>query len=1154
MSLSKKMFSKRMKMIIKNATNFAWSMNKSVLDSESLLIAILDQPETCLKLAECLTNGSVEILKRNIIPINISGNAPDEITFSKNVENVIETAHKFSKTVGLESPKRPNEINIYHFVCAVANSKHICKLLGDIIPIMEDEAQNFIKNWYKQNRKTISLSELVDNLRGLRSRLLDKIFGQNQAVQDLIEGLYNSQVTGVADSKRTKPLAVFVFAGPPGVGKTYLANTTAEFLGYPFKRFDMTAYSDHQDHNQLIGLSKGYQGAFEGALTGFVRKNTNAFLLFDEIEKAHLNTIQLFYQVLDSGTLQDRFHEENISFRDTTIIFTTNAGKSLYDNPNKSGISSSNAEYHRRTILNALENEINPTTGKPVFPQAICSRMGQGYPLMFNSLGVNDLEKIIQNEMTNTAKLFEKQYYKKISYSPVIPLAILLREGARVDARQFKAEAEKFIKNEIFKFTSQYSKDQLDDILEIFSRIRFEIDGKALEKAKHVKSIFLPKKDPKVLLISTKYNSESISKKANTVDWMISNSVAETIETLLNYPVDFVLLDLCVKGEPIDFENTLTENHSINQDKQAGSIDKMAEGREILRQIHKKCPDTIVYLLAINTKENSDRQFGEEINRSIIDDELFLACVRSGGARGLINIYCEDDHLLNDDNKKSQFLEKIHSIQKKHHVEKKIYELSNSRKVLKFETYSKVRKNKLSIMLSDFSFGQSIDAEDAGELISDVEKPSTKFNDVFGAKAAKQELQFIVKWLKNPRYFAAMGIRAPKGILLAGPPGTGKTMLARALAGETDCAFIEKSATGFVTVWQGSGPQNIRDLFERAKRYAPTVVFIDEIDAIGLSRQGGRESKAEENTLNSLLTEMDGFTSKTNKPVIVLAATNLADRLDDALKRRFDRTIEVDKPDKEDRLKYLEKVLFSRKACKVDKETIDLISRQSAQMTIADLERVIHSAGVLAAQKETPITDEILKEAFEAARMGEAKHHSDIETLKRVARHEAGHSIIACHGGNIPVQVTIVGRRNAGGYMERERDENRLLYSKSEIEQIICENMGGRAAEIIYYGEKDGYSTSVGSDLPSASDLAVKMVVSYGMDNEFGQFAFDPSKYLESPVSDKIIQQAQKIVDHQLKKAIDILKTNKNKLDKLTEILIEKNRIDREDLKKLFHS
>lgn len=485
--------------------------------------------------------------------------------------------------------------------------------------------------------------------------------------------------------------------------------------------------------------------------------------------------------------------------------------------------------------------------------------------------------------------------------------------------------------------------------------------------------------------------------------------------------------------------------------------------------------------------------------------------------------------------------------------------MAKERKILAFDTVSNIDREKrvLNICLCNFRFGRALDASDAGELVEDVTRPSTRFENVLGANEAKKSMQFIVDWLRDPKKYRALGLRPPRGILMTGPPGTGKTMLARAVAGESDCAFIEKSATSFITKWQGSGPQNIRDLFARAHRYAPAIVFIDEIDAIGKNRTGGPGSRAEEETLNALLTEMDGFSAggTASDPVIVLAATNIEKQLDEALKRRFDRSVEVEKPDRNARLTYLKQAMNERSGAKVSEKTLQRLAGQSAGMTIANLERVIQEAGVMAAQAGTVITDEMLEEAFEKARMGVAKEAPDEKTLERIARHEAGHTLISWLGGNLPVQVTIVGRGGAGGFMEREADEKRIIYTKPEIEQLIREAMGGRASELIYYGDEDGLSTGVGGDLQNATQWAMRMVQEFGMDESVGQLAVGDitgNRAGDGPLNAQVARQAQIIVNNQLNQAISLLRENSTALDKLIAELIRKNRLTREEMEKIF--
>lgn len=1166
--------------IIEHAKERAFSLAREQLDLESILAALGVDREAGVRLADCLTGGDTTDLRGRCPKMGAPSSCPGKMEPDPELRSLLETALDLASGVGVPDRSHPGFIGLEHLVCAVAMSRVAVGMLGtDLTPLNRDDAVRLLVKWLSELSGGYSLGELVGLLRGLRAELLSKVFGQDHAVQAFVEGLYNARVTSVADTDRKRPEGVFVFAGPPGVGKTYLAELAAAQLKRPFRRFDMTAYSDHQAHMDLVGFAESYKGAQPGQLTGFVDSNPAGILLFDEIEKAHLNTMQLFYQILDAGRLEDKFMKKDVLFRGAIIIFTTNAGRSLYDDPNRMGIGAANAAYHKRTILSALEKEKNPSDGRPAFPPAICSRLGQGYPVMFNHLGVNELERIVHVEMTRAEALLERQYFKSFRHEARLPISLVYREGARVDARQLRAEAERYIKAELFRFCSLYAGDRIEEALEDIDEVVYSVGHSEGGEALDIEQLYAPVERPKVLLAANTGFCEACRAHVKDFDWLHAATPDEAAETLAVEDVDFALLDLWL-GSAADDAGRTADYTAL----EARELDR---GRELLKRLHERFPLVPVYLLsfvqrdtdsseALNAKADASDEmifatrsidagyaadsvapFGEERAGRPIDDELLLACMRAGGARGLVStdfgVGGEEPQAY----RAHQFAQSLSAIHHRLYREKKARTLAKERKVLSFDTTADLDRAQrtLTFGLRNFRLTRALEASDTGELVEDVSRPSTRFEDVLGATDAKQSMQFIVDWLRNSKKYVALGLRPPKGILMTGHPGTGKTMLARAVAGESDCAFLEKSATSFVTMWQGSGPQNIRDLFARARRYAPAIVFIDEIDAIGKERTGGPSGRAQEETLNALLTEMDGFGADTDtSPVIVLAATNLVDLLDEALKRRFDRTIEVDKPDREARLTYLQRAMASRRAADVSEETLKRIAGQSAGMTIANLERIVQEAGVMAAQQGAAITDALLEEAFEKTRMGAAKGTPAPDTLERVARHEAGHALVAWLGGNKPVQVTIVGRGGAGGFMEREADEGRLLYTKPQIEQLIRESMGGRAAELLYYGEDDGLSTGVGSDLRHATQWAVRMVQEFGMDSEMGQIAVRDvvgGRGNDGPLSAKVTQHARRIVDEQLRKAVELLTENRTALDRIVEELLRKNRLTREEMEPL---
>jgi ATP-dependent metalloprotease FtsH len=489
--------------------------------------------------------------------------------------------------------------------------------------------------------------------------------------------------------------------------------------------------------------------------------------------------------------------------------------------------------------------------------------------------------------------------------------------------------------------------------------------------------------------------------------------------------------------------------------------------------------------------------------------------------------------------------------------------LATQHKILSFETAPKTSddKTQVTIRMRELSIRPAVSAEDSHEVLDDIEKPQTRFQDVIGAAGAKKELLSFIDYLKSPKKSLALGHKPPKGVLLYGPPGTGKTMLAKAMAGESDVAFLPTAASSFVTKWQGSGPEAVRALFKRARRYAPSIVFIDEIDAIGRARGSSGSAHAEEMALNALLTEMDGFSVDPKRPVFVLAATNFnveegkggMGTIDAALVRRFDRKILVDLPTKEDRLCYLTIVLNKRKDNQVTETMIERLAGRSTGYSLANLESVLELASRMAAKKNILVNDELLEEAFELNRHGEKKDWGR-EYLERVARHESGHAYLCFLAGRTPAYLTIVARGDHGGYMEHADDENSPLKTKEQLIGRVRTALGGRAAEIVYYGDKDGVSSGASGDLQSATRIIRTMICAYGMDEEIGMAALSEEEATKGPLAEKITLRISGIIKEELKQTIRIISEGKTLIDRLVEQLLEKNKLTREEMEVIFHS
>ncbi|ABB44947.1 FtsH-2 peptidase. Metallo peptidase. MEROPS family M41 [Sulfurimonas denitrificans DSM 1251] len=397
------------------------------------------------------------------------------------------------------------------------------------------------------------------------------------------------------------------------------------------------------------------------------------------------------------------------------------------------------------------------------------------------------------------------------------------------------------------------------------------------------------------------------------------------------------------------------------------------------------------------------------------------------------------------------------------------------------------------------SMGSGILGMGGSKKMINSEKPKTKFDDVAGVEEAKEEVQEIVDFLKYPARYVEIGAKIPKGVLLVGSPGTGKTLLAKAVAGEADVPFFSVTGSSFIEMFVGVGAARVRDLFEQAKKDAPSIIFIDEIDAIGKSRSAGANmggNDEREQTLNQLLAEMDGF--GTDTPIIILAATNRPEILDQALLRpgRFDRQVLVDKPDYEGRIKILK---VHVKGVKMDSD-VDLaeVARLTAGLAGADLANIVNEGALLAGRKnQKTVTQKDLYEAVERALAGLAKKSRRINPKEKkiVAYHESGHALMAetTVGAKKVSKVSIVPRGLAAlGYTLNTPEENKFMMQRHELWAEVDVLLGGRAAEQVFIGE---ISTGAGNDLERATDIIKSMVQTYGMSDVAGLMVLEKSRH-----------------------------------------------------------
>lgn len=446
-----------------------------------------------------------------------------------------------------------------------------------------------------------------------------------------------------------------------------------------------------------------------------------------------------------------------------------------------------------------------------------------------------------------------------------------------------------------------------------------------------------------------------------------------------------------------------------------------------------------------------------------------------------------------------------------------------------------------------------------GKVYDETErKTKVSFDDVAGLDEEKNELIEIVDFLKRPEKYTKMGARVPKGVLLYGKPGTGKTLIAKAIAGEANVPFISMSGSEFIEMFAGLGASRVRKLFEKARKLAPCIVFIDEIDAIGSRRTSNSGAETENNqTLNQLLVEMDGFGSE--ETIIVLAATNRPEMLDKALLRpgRFDRQITIPTPDLKGRLEILK--IHSKDKKLADDVNLESIAEDTAGFTGAELENILNEAAIVATKsKHEEIENDDIEEAVKKVTVGLEKRERVISDKDKrlTAYHEAGHAVVSRY---LPTQtnvkeVSIIPRGVAGGYTMYKSNEDKYYISKTEMQEKLIALLGGRAAERLVL---DDISTGASNDIEVATQIARDMVTKYGMSDKLGPVDFQGKEPYEMQmfgenIGDKIGEEVRMLIDTAYNDAIILLKQHRDKLDKIAQTLLQKEKINEQEFNQIF--
>jgi len=943
----------------------------------------------------------------------------------------------------------------------------------------------------KTDKEAESLTDKAAKLKAMKEGLLKSVKGQRHAVDEVVQTIFECDMFASQDPKRVTPLATFLFTGPSGVGKTFLAKQCEQYLGRKAKVVDMSEYSDN-----LANMKFNGEHGQPNVVTGFVRQHPNGILIFDEIEKAHLNTIHLFLQILDAGTLKDMKSNTDVSFRDTIIIMTTNAGKELYDDPNVYDLSG----VSRSVILDALRKDINPQTREPYFPECITTRMANGHILLFNHLEPFALMEIIKNEIEKQISFFESSSGLKVECdSDMLAALVLYNGGGTADARSLRGLARNILVRELQEVVMQlYHKDssKVEQMKNV--TIRIEVKGDEIQ------TLFVNREQMRVAVLSDRFAQvfERVGAAQNTVFDLFTDG--EQFKRRAYSVTDYVLIDpLCGREDQAVIPNDVEDFDSV--------------GMQMFDYIREFSPETPVYIL--DSSGGAIRSFDTLMAR---------------GARGVLKI----------DDQGAEFETSLKELTFGALINNKTLWFGRAGKFLYFNCAQYIEDPaNVTISFERLQVKKATRAEDRGLIAKKGQNNDLGFDDVIGCKTAKETLREFAAMLNNPREMAAKGKTMPKGVLLYGPPGTGKTLLAKAMANECEATFFPVSATSFFGSLVGETERNIRELFRKARRYAPSIIFIDEVDAIARTRTGSIGSTHNEDALTTFLAEMDGFVSDPKRPVFILAATNyeLAGDgprvLDAAFVRRFDRKLYVSLPDTDDRYELL---LLSLKKHGIHfgenhEKIVRNMAVRTGGMSNADLEMMNAQYARSLGGAEPNQTNYM--ESVDEFRYGEIKK-MDPAHVRQTACHEAGHALVCRLCGTTPSFLTIVSRGDFGGFMESATEKERGTQTFDELMNIVCRCLAGRIAEIEVYGESAGINTGASSDIAKARYIIRAALEDFAM----GEHLFTRWKASE----------AEELMQKQYDRTREMIVSHRTALEHLTDLLAQSKSLDRTQLEEFF--
>jgi cell division protease FtsH len=1016
---------------------------------------------------------------------------------------------------------------------------NVIKLDAFIESVLHSRDCSRVQSLWAQKKKRGGLLGRLDECDAkrvrLEAKLAETVIGQEEAIRSLGE----SYVQLLREPDRPGLRGIFTFVGPPGVGKTFLAEEFASALNegmgdseqYEAHLFSMNTSDPAGAILQLFGTPSHYTNGKHGQLYELIQKNPRQILIFDEIEKAHESFIPSLLTLLSAGAFVDQHENERVDASRCYVIFTTNLGQEIFSSPKAAGVARG-GRFSSQQIFDLLaaakrrevaKHEQAPSAFSPEF----VDRLRQGSAVLFNRLTIAHYKQLLRKAFASQAG---DTLLPPVEISPAAEPLVILSLMPDLTARRLVSEITR-LKH---RWTDEVMRAELPQLEKTGAGsfkllLDVDLDAKSTKEldelfGQRTVKILVVDNDERMTRFVKRYAGSQLNQREVHVKRVAKPS--EIVDAISKERPDLLLLDL-----------------DLDKDQLAGGRLKVLQ-----KQISEAFPSLPLWIFS----ESRDEQL----------DEL-PEWVEEGGVRGYFAFQqdAEDLSIVEEDQQErfSELLQEVvfHRI---------MLELVRSRSQLTL-SYGVVDSRQedaesvaAGVLITRFTRQQHVSLSINPDQIAPAQVPETTFDDVFGLERAKERLKDAVEMLKNPGRLAKFHETPPSGYLLAGPSGTGKTHLARAVANRAGCLFFSVSCGELESKWVGESEERIRQLFQDARQYAPSVVFIDEIDAIA-SRRDSKVSEHGTKMLNQLLTCMDGF-GEAKGQILVLAATNRPDALDPAIRRpgRFDEIIPIDLPGAEAREQML-RSLLAKKPCEpgIMKAIPQWVSR-TARLSPAQIDRVIREAVYLAVRNGCDQISVLhLEAACNLVQYGAEKRDITIreEDRRRTAWHEAGHAVanlILFPETKLDLLTIIPSEEGALGFAAYAADETRHGWSADDFRKRIVMCLAGREAEKLCPGAgNDAVNTGVSSDYEQATRWAWNYVSLFGFDDKFGVFSVAGlPESAQAALSESIQARAQELLSSCLEECRQLMQENHRSLQALADVLLAKQAIYGDEAKKVF--